>query len=143
MLISIEQAAHLLKSGQVVAIPTETVYGLAATINSESAIQAIYALKKRPINNPLIIHVSSVDTILNYASSISPSFLKIILDKINEKNIDVSFLKNALVGADPFSNDLRKYFREKYKIVPLQMYGTAEVGCIAYESKNKNNEVND
>ena len=73
----------------------------------------------------------------------TPSFLKIILDKINENNIDVSFLKNALVGAEPFSNDLRKYFREKYKIVPLQMYGTAEVGCIAYESKNKNNEIND
>ena len=73
----------------------------------------------------------------------TPSFLKIILDKINENNIDISFLKNALVGAEPFSNDLRKYFREKYKIVPLQMYGTAEVGCIAYESKNKNNEIND
>ena len=72
----------------------------------------------------------------------TPSFLKIILDKIADKNIDISFLKNALVGAEPFPNDLRKYFKEKYKIVPLQMYGTAEVGCIAYESKDHNYEVN-
>ncbi len=73
----------------------------------------------------------------------TPSFLKIILDKIDKKNIDISFFKNALVGAEPFPTQLRKYFKDKYNIVPLQMYGTAEVGCIAYESKDEFNNVNE
>ena len=63
----------------------------------------------------------------------TPSFLKIIMDKMYENKIDYSFLKNALVGAEPFPKELRKYFKERYQIVPLQMYGTAAVGCIAYE----------
>ena len=73
----------------------------------------------------------------------TPSFLKIILDKIYRKKIDISFLKNALVGAEPFPEDLRHYFKEEYKLTPLQMYGTAEVGCIAYESKSNINDVNE
>ena len=73
----------------------------------------------------------------------TPSFLKIILDKIDKQKTDISFLKNALVGAEPFPNGLRNYFKEKYKLTPLQMYGTAEVGCIAYESKNNDNDVNE
>ena len=73
----------------------------------------------------------------------TPSFLKIILDKINIQKIDISFLKNALVGAEPFPSDLRHYFKEEHKLTPLQMYGTAEVGCIAYESKNNIYDVNE
>ena len=72
----------------------------------------------------------------------TPSFLKIILDKINENKINL-LLKNALVGAEPFPTELRKYFKEKYKLVPLQMYGTAEVGCIAFETKDNSNNVNE
>lgn len=45
----------------VVVIPTETVYGLAASINNEQALKNIFRLKKRPIDNPLIVHVSSLD----------------------------------------------------------------------------------
>ena len=73
----------------------------------------------------------------------TPSFLKIILNKMRENKINLSFLQNALVGAEPFSKELRKYFQENYNIVPLQMYGTAEVGCIAFETKDNNNNVNE
>jgi L-threonylcarbamoyladenylate synthase len=59
MRISLEQAVDLLRQGQLVAVPTETVYGLAASIDHPEAIDHIYALKKRPANNPLIIHVAS------------------------------------------------------------------------------------
>ena len=72
----------------------------------------------------------------------TPSFLKIILDKINKKGIDTSSIKNALVGAEPFPKELRNYLKENYNICPLQMYGTAEVGCIAYETKDSNENVN-
>ncbi len=71
----------------------------------------------------------------------TPSFLKIILDKFKEQNKKTSFFKNALVGAEPFPKDLRSYFFQRYEMRPLQMYGTAEVGCIAYETLDKNNNL--
>ncbi len=55
----IEQAVELLRKGQVVGIPTETVYGLAALINSPEGISRIFSTKKRPFFDPLIVHVSS------------------------------------------------------------------------------------
>ncbi len=72
----------------------------------------------------------------------TPSFLKIILDKTIEKNLKSSSIRSALVGAEPFPKNLRDYLEEKHKISPLQMYGTAEVGCIAFETKDKNNNIN-
>ena len=57
----ITKAVQLLNDEQVVAIPTETVYGLAGNIYSEKAIKAIFETKKRPFFNPLIVHISSVD----------------------------------------------------------------------------------
>ncbi len=56
---TLEEAVQQLKLGQLVAIPTETVYGLAAAIDSESAIEKIFTTKKRPFFDPLIVHVSS------------------------------------------------------------------------------------
>ena len=47
-----------LKDGKPVAIPTETVYGLAALINKEKAIKAVFTMKNRPLNHPLIVHVA-------------------------------------------------------------------------------------
>lgn len=52
-----QQAAALLLREEVVALPTETVYGLAGSIFSEQAVQKIYAAKERPATNPLIVHV--------------------------------------------------------------------------------------
>jgi L-threonylcarbamoyladenylate synthase len=54
---SIAQAARLISAGRLVAIPTETVYGLAADAGSEEAVAAIFAAKDRPQFNPLIVHV--------------------------------------------------------------------------------------
>jgi L-threonylcarbamoyladenylate synthase len=53
----IELAVELLSTNEVVCIPTETVYGLAASLYSEKAIDKIYALKGRPRTNPLIVHI--------------------------------------------------------------------------------------
>jgi L-threonylcarbamoyladenylate synthase len=57
---NIEKAASLLKEGKVVAIPTETVYGLAANMWDEDAILRVFATKKRPLTNPLIVHIGHV-----------------------------------------------------------------------------------
>lgn len=55
----IYQAAHFLFKDEVVAIPTETVYGLAANIYSEKAVKKVFELKNRPLVNPLIVHIGS------------------------------------------------------------------------------------
>lgn len=58
---SIELACKLLKQGEVVAVPTETVYGLAGDSTSSSAIKKIFEAKGRPADNPLIVHIASLE----------------------------------------------------------------------------------
>ena len=60
----IGEAARILRGGGLVALPTETVYGLAADATSEAAVARIYAAKARPKFNPLIAHVPSLDAAL-------------------------------------------------------------------------------
>src|SRR5699024_7427236 len=55
---TIEEASSLLKAGEVVAFPTETVYGLGADATNEDAVKKIYRAKGRPGDNPLIVHVA-------------------------------------------------------------------------------------
>ncbi|MGZ3722466.1 MAG: L-threonylcarbamoyladenylate synthase, partial [Bdellovibrionales bacterium] len=59
-LVTLPQAIDLLRAGDVVALPTETVYGLCARIDSEAALLKIFSVKQRPSFDPLIVHVSSV-----------------------------------------------------------------------------------
>ena len=60
---SIKQAAALIRSGEVVGMPTETVYGLAANAFDEDSVRKIFAAKGRPADNPLIVHVSGFEEI--------------------------------------------------------------------------------
>lgn len=64
---AIAQAAERLRRAELVGMPTETVYGLAADASSELAVARIYAAKGRPQFNPLIAHVASLDMALNEA----------------------------------------------------------------------------
>jgi len=75
--ISLETACTLLTQGEVVAIPTETVYGLAASIAHPQAIAKIFTLKGRPSNNPLIIHVADIEQIYPYVTEIPPHFAEL------------------------------------------------------------------
>src|ERR1041385_1064562 len=58
---AVQRAAELLRSGEVVALPTETVYGLAANALDPQAVAKIYEAKGRPAHNPIIVHVASVE----------------------------------------------------------------------------------
>jgi L-threonylcarbamoyladenylate synthase len=73
----IEDAAAILKSGEPVAMPTETVYGLAAPIFDLEAIQKIFSLKKRPSDNPLIAHVSNLAMVETIAQNIPSVFFSL------------------------------------------------------------------
>lgn len=58
----LERASNLLLGGQIVAVPTETVYGLAALADLDTAVAAIFRVKGRPLIDPLIVHVDGTDT---------------------------------------------------------------------------------
>ena len=75
-LANIKKAQKLLNKSECVAIPTETVYGLAANAYSDKACKKIYKLKKRPKNNPLIVHYLN-DKILKKDCDINNNFLKL------------------------------------------------------------------
>lgn len=75
----IYQAAYLLNSDEVVAVPTETVYGLAGNIYSELAIKKIFEIKKRPFTNPLIVHVGSLEMAATVVEDIPPLAKQLIV----------------------------------------------------------------
>ncbi|WP_445453833.1 L-threonylcarbamoyladenylate synthase [Flavobacterium sp. 25HG05S-40] len=76
----IYQAAEWLNNDAIVALPTETVYGLAGNIYSEKAIRKIFEVKKRPHNNPLIVHVGSKEAVKEIASNV-PNIAWQLMDK--------------------------------------------------------------
>ncbi|MEJ6348286.1 L-threonylcarbamoyladenylate synthase [Holzapfeliella sp. He02] len=67
----INQGVELLADGQLVAFPTETVYGLGADATNDEAVQNVYRAKGRPSDNPLIVHVNSIEMVKSYAKELS------------------------------------------------------------------------
>ena len=70
-------AVQTLANGGLVAIPTETVYGLSAAINNEDAIAKIFVVKGRPQNHPLIVHIAQIDELHNVAVDIHHDAIKL------------------------------------------------------------------
>jgi len=71
-------AAQFIRGGEVVAFPTETVYGLGADVFNEAAIERIFNAKGRPTDNPLIAHIAMVEQIELLARDIPPDAIKLI-----------------------------------------------------------------
>jgi L-threonylcarbamoyladenylate synthase len=74
----VKTAIDLLQSGGVVAIPTETVYGLACAINKPEAIDMVYRIKNRPTQHPLIMHIANEDDLFAYTSDV-PSYVNLLI----------------------------------------------------------------
>jgi L-threonylcarbamoyladenylate synthase len=74
---AVSDAARALKAGNLVAFPTETVYGLGADATNQSAVARIYAVKGRPTDHPLIIHLSSLSNLDKWASDIPEYAIKL------------------------------------------------------------------
>lgn len=75
----IEAAVKLLRMGGLVAFPTETVYGLGADAKNPAAVQKVFAVKKRPLKNPLIVHLADFAAISEWAREI-PAALHTLAD---------------------------------------------------------------
>ena len=74
---SVSEAARLLKAGEVVAIPTETVYGLAGNAFEPKALAKIFAAKERPTFDPLIVHIADIAQLTDIAKDIPDSAYKL------------------------------------------------------------------
>lgn len=94
--MQIADAIKELAQGNVIAIPTETVYGLAADATNKSAIHTIFALKKRPSDNPLIVHVWSKELIKKYVKNIS-EIEALLIDKLMPGPLTILLPKNELI----------------------------------------------
>lgn len=70
---AVQRAAALLRDGEVVALPTETVYGLAANAFNAKAVAKIFGIKGRPAHNPIIVHVASVEMARRCVNDWSPA----------------------------------------------------------------------
>lgn len=96
MKISFREAVKQLKLGNVVAVPTETVYGLAASIENSHSVQKIFFHKKRPQDNPLIVHIANIRQLHDIVTEIPEAFYKLksfwpgpltIVFKANKKTV--------------------------------------------------------
>ncbi len=75
---AVAEAARLIRSGELIGLPTETVYGLGADASNDAAVALIFAAKGRPSNHPLIVHIAEAQQVLGYASSVPPFAARLI-----------------------------------------------------------------
>ena len=76
----VQQAADALCAGELLGLPTETVYGLAADASNELAVAKIFKAKGRPSNHPLIVHVATAEAVAHFAVDV-PAFAKQLMAK--------------------------------------------------------------
>ncbi len=92
----IEEAARIIEGGGLVSFPTETVYGLGADGLNEEAVKKIFEAKGRPQDNPLILHVHSIDQVEELAEEIPP-IARLCMDKFWHGPITFLFKRSSLV----------------------------------------------
>ncbi|RQD78835.1 MAG: threonylcarbamoyl-AMP synthase [Halanaerobium sp. MSAO_Bac5] len=97
---AVEKAAELLKKGELVAIPTETVYGLAADALNPEAVQKIFKAKGRPQDNPLIVHIGAQKDLEKLISEIVSKRAQKLIDNYWPGPLTLIFKKSSLVPAE-------------------------------------------
>jgi len=121
---SIEKAVESLRKGDVVAFPTETVYGLGADVENPYAVAKIFEIKKRPKFDPLIVHISDKEWVFRIADLVPPEATKLIdrfwpgpLTLILKKKDNIPGIVTAGLGtvgirmpSHPVAHDLIKSF---------------------------------
>lgn len=136
---NISELAQRLLNDEIVALPTETVYGLAGRATSDNAIAAIYAQKKRPQFNPLIIHGNSLDLLKSHvawnpwASKLADAFwpgpLTLVLPKRPDSNLSLL----ALAGLETVAIRMPQH--------PVMQDMLDRVGLVAAPSANPSGSI--
>ncbi len=89
-------AAELLRSGSVVAIPTETVYGLGANALDPEAVEKIYKAKGRPSDNPLIVHIAEKEKVFELTEKVTKK-AEILMDKLWPGPLTLVLKKSTII----------------------------------------------
>ena len=120
---NIKKAKKYLDNNHCVAVPTETVYGLAANAYSNSAVKKIFSLKKRPLNNPLIVHYYDIqklkedcdinDNLVKLYKKFSPGPITYVL-KLNNI-IEKKFHKNFKSIGEETNKRIKKITKKNEK----------------------------
>lgn len=119
-LLTFIKAGKLIRAGEIVAFPTETVYGLGADATNKQAVEKIFVAKGRPQDNPLIVHLSQKSDIQKYVKGISqnqqklidafmPGPISIIFDKNNKICDEVTAGGNTVAIRIPENKVARKF----------------------------------
>lgn len=95
---AIEAAAQALRRGELVGLPTETVYGLGADACSDAAVAKVFALKGRPADHPLIVHVADVAGVDDFASEV-PGFARALMQRFWPGPLTLILPRKLDVGA--------------------------------------------
>ena len=93
----LEKACKLLKNGELVAFPTETVYGLGADCTNSEAVEKIYLAKGRPQDNPLIVHIADIEDVKKVAREIPKEFY-LLAEKFLPGPLTIILKKGDLVS---------------------------------------------
>ena len=124
---TLAEAAALLKAGEVVAFPTETVYGLGADATNGAAVKKVYEAKNRPADNPLIIHVTSLAEVRPFVTSISAQ-AEILVEHFWPGPLTLIFdLKEGVLPAELTGGLKTGSFRMPNNTLTLELIRTA--GC--------------
>ncbi len=95
----IREISEILKSGGIVAFPTETVYGLGANAYNKESIKKVFEVKGRPIDNPLIVHISNLEQLKELVIDI-PKDAEKLIDKFWPGPITIIFKKKECVPSE-------------------------------------------
>lgn len=128
-----------LEQGEVVGIPTETVYGLAANIYDEQAIAKIFSTKGRPNTNPLIVHVKSMDQARTLVSHF-PTKASILAERFWPGSLTLILPKSDLISAVITANQQTVAIRMPNHETTLQLLGSLDFP-VAAPSANPYNRI--
>ena len=92
--VAIQRAVDVLRGGGIVALPTETVYGLAADADNEDAVRKLFAAKGRPADHPVIVHVSGADAFDNWALEV-PEAARVLASRFWPGPLTLVFRRSA------------------------------------------------
>lgn len=93
---NIALAAEAIRAGKLVVMPTETVYGLAADATNRAAIKKVFAVKERPFENPLIVHIADLDQLEEIAKQV-PTCARILAERFWPGPLTLVLLKSDMI----------------------------------------------
>ncbi len=126
----IKQAASIIKKGGVVAFPTETVYGLGADALNPKALKKIFKIKRRPMDNPLIIHIAQKRDLKKLTNNI-PVKAKILIKKLWPGPLTLVFKKSSIVPKEVTAGGKTVAIRMPKNLIALALIRAAQTPIAA------------